>query len=79
MNKEELQEEAGKILSELGARDVKFSDEASDKIVASFNWENVVSFKPSLSGWTYSGIQLDPTKEREYRIEFSKEPSEMSS
>ena len=79
MNKEELKKQIKKLLENLGAEEIQFSDIESNKVIASFNWKNVISFKASLSGWTYTGIQLDPTHKREYIIEFSKESTNPAS
>ena len=71
MEKEELKQQVKKTLEELGAKDIQFLEDG-DKVIASFNWEKVVSFKVILDGWKYTGIQLDPTRERQYKIEFYK-------
>jgi len=73
MNKKELKQEVKKILEDLGATEIQFSDVEPDKVIASFNWENVISFKAFLSGWTYTGIQLDLVNGKKYKIEFSRE------
>ena len=73
MDKEELKEQVKKILENLGATEIQLSDVEPNKVIVTFNWENVISFKASLPGWTYTGIQLDPTNGRKYKIEFSRE------
>lgn len=73
MNKEELKEKVKKLLEGLGATEIQFSDVEPNKVIASFNWKNVISFKAFLPGWTYTGIQLDLTNGRKYKIEFSRE------
>lgn len=70
MEKEELKNIVKKVLEDLGAKDVQFKDIGLDKVVAIFNWEKIVSFKAEINGWKYTGIQLDSTKERQYKIEF---------
>lgn len=70
MNQEELKEQVKKLLEELGAQGIEFPNTEPHRVIARFNWKNVVSFKASLPGWEYSGIQLDPTREKEYQIEF---------
>ncbi len=59
-------------LKKMGCEDISFSYPKEDTIVAKFNCKEVTSFVSDLPGWTYSGIHLDPSKERQYQIEFKK-------
>jgi len=79
MDKEKLKKQVKQILEELGATEIQFPDTGPDKVIVNFNWKNVISFKASLSGWTYTGIQLDPTNGRKYKIEFSRESTNPTS
>lgn len=72
MEKEDLKIKVEEILKNMGCEDIIFSDDGDSGIEALFNCKEVVSFKTPLSGWTYSGIQLDESKRRQYKIYFKK-------
>lgn len=72
MNAEELKHKVKKILEEMGCTDLLFPDPKENLIVAIFNCKNLTSFKGTIEGWTYSGIHLDPTGKRQYKIDFVK-------
>lgn len=72
MNKEELIKTVEQTLTNMGCTDIIFPDPKDDVIVATFNCKVLTSFKASLEGWTYSGIHLDPTNNRQYKIDFIK-------
>ena len=57
-------------LTEMGGTDITFPDSKDNLIVATFNCKNLTSFKAIIEGWTYSGIHLDPTSNRQYKIDF---------
>lgn len=60
------------ILEKMGCTDVIFSDIKDNLIVATFNCKNLTSFVSDIPGWRYSGTQLDPSHERQYKIDFVK-------
>jgi hypothetical protein len=72
MSTEETKELIRKSLEQMGATDILFPDPKEDLVVATFNCKEITSFVTSIPGWTYSGIHLDPTKNRQYKIDFSK-------
>ena len=59
-------------LKEMGATDILFPDTKDNLIVATFNCKEITSFVTNIPGWTYSGIHLDPTGKRQYKIDFQK-------
>ena len=71
MDKEQLQEKIKDVLEKMGCTDVIFKDVGLD-FYAAFNSKEVTSFVASVDGWKYSGIQLDSSGERQYRIDFKK-------
>lgn len=74
MNKEDLKSQIQGILTNMGYTSITFSNGPENIVVASFDAKELTSFKTELAGWTYSGIQLDMTGSRQYRIEFRKVP-----
>jgi len=70
---EELKTEVEKVLVNMSCTDILFSDPKDNLLVAIFNCKELISFKADLPGWTYSGIHLDPTKTRGYKIDFQKQ------
>ena len=70
LNQEELKVEITKALQNMGCSDILFSVSKDDLIVVVFDCKELTSFKMELPGWTYSGIQLDPTRTRQYKIDF---------
>ena len=75
MNKEELKEKIEEVLKIMGGKDISFSDNGDSMVTVLFNSEEVISFKAETPGWTYSGIQVDESKTRQYKITFKKEES----
>ncbi len=71
MNKEQAQEKIKDILEKMGYSDIIFR-EIESGFCAAFNSEEVTSFVTDIEGWKYSGVQLDPLKERQYKIDFKK-------
>lgn len=69
-------EEARKLIKGLlekkGCIDVSFPDLKDDIIVTTFNCKELTSFNQPIRGWVYSGIQLDPSRQRQYKIDFKK-------
>lgn len=72
MTKEELKEKIKEAIRIMGGKDILFSDNGDSMVTVLFNSEEVVSFKAETSGWRYSGIQLDESKTRQYKISFKK-------
>jgi hypothetical protein len=70
LNQQELKTEITKALESMGCSDILFLDSKDDLLVAVFNCKELTSFKLELPGWKYSGIQLDSTHTRQYKIEF---------
>ena len=69
---EELKKEVEKVLINMSCTDILFPDPQDKLLVATFNCKELISFKANLPGWNYSGIHLDPTKNRGYKIDFQK-------
>ncbi|GEM_PF-2111258 len=71
LNQEELKKEIEKILINMSCTDILFPDSKDNLVVVIFNCKELTSFKADLPGWIYSGIHLDPSKTRGYKIDFS--------
>ncbi len=74
-NHEEVKNRVEQKLKEMGCTDIEFPNPKDDLIVAIFNCKEITSFKDELPGWTYSGIHLDPTHTKQYKIDFIKTQS----
>ena len=72
LNQEELKTEITKALQNMGCSDILFSIPTDDLIMVAFDCKELTSFKIELSGWTYSGIQLDTAHARQYKIDFKR-------
>ena len=72
LNQEELKREVIKALENMGCSDILFPNPKDELMVAVFNCKELTSFKMDLTGWAYSGIQLDPTHTRQYKIDFAR-------
>lgn len=72
MNKEQASNRIEEILNQMGCSEISFSDSIENLIVVTFNCKELTSFVANIIGWVYSGIQLDPTNERQYKIDFKK-------
>lgn len=70
LNQQELKTEITKTLENMGCSDISFLDSKDDMIVVVFNCKELTSFNMELPGWKYSGIQLDSTHTRQYKIDF---------
>lgn len=70
LDAQELKKEVEKILTDMGCSDILFPDPKDDLIVTIFNCKELTSFQADLPGWTYSGIHLDPSGVRGYKIDF---------
>lgn len=72
MNKEVIQEKIKEILEKMGSTDVSFTDIGPDSFFVAFNSKEVTSFVADIDGWKYSGVQLNASGERPYKIDFQK-------
>lgn len=72
MNKEDLKIKVQEVLISMGYTNITFSNGEENLLVVSFDSMELTSFKADLSGWTYSGIQLNTSGQRQYKIEFRK-------
>ncbi|OGG36771.1 hypothetical protein A2110_01010 [Candidatus Jorgensenbacteria bacterium GWA1_54_12] len=72
MNQEELKSEIQKKLTEMGFENILLRELDENTLIVLFNAKEITSFKEELSGWIYSGIYLDHSNERQYRIDFRK-------
>jgi hypothetical protein len=72
MKMQEIKKIIEESLKKMDCSDINFIDEKDNLIVVIFNCKEITSFITDLPGWTYSGIHLDPTKERQYKIDFKK-------
>ena len=73
MEIEEAKEIIRTTILNMGGENIAFQ-ESEDKngLVVLFNCKEITSFVADVGGWLYSGIQLDPTGEHQYKIEFKK-------
>lgn len=72
MDKNSIIAKVKEALEKMGCTEISFPDPKEDLVIATFNCKEVTSFVTEIPGWTYSGIHLDPTKERQYKIDFAK-------
>lgn len=72
MNIEKIKQTIQKILEDMNCTDILFQESKDDLIVATFNCKEITSFVTVIPGWKYSGIQLDSSGERQYKIVFRK-------
>lgn len=72
MQKEQVEKIIEEILKGMGCTEIVFTDSKEDFIVVTFNCKEITSFVTDIQGWTYSGIHLDPTHTRQYKIDFKK-------
>ena len=73
MKYEETIKVISKVLEQMGAVDIAFQDtKKNNLIIAVFNCKEVTSFIADITGWVYTGIQLDPTGGHQYKIDFTK-------
>lgn len=70
LNQQELRTEITKTLESMGCSNISFLDPKDELIVVVFDCKELTSFKTELLGWKYSGIQLDSTHTRQYKIDF---------
>ena len=72
MQQEEVRKIVKETLEKMGCADILFSGAKENLLVATFNCKEITSFVADIPGWFYSGIHLDPTKERQFKIDFKK-------
>jgi hypothetical protein len=72
MKTEEVKKIIEEALKNMGCTDILFPDLKEGLIVVIFNCKEITSFVTAIPGWTYSGIHLDTSKERQYKIDFQK-------
>ena len=72
MDKETAKTKIKETLTRMGSMDVSFEETDENTILVKFNCDRLTSFVEEIIGWSYSGISLDPTKERQYKINFKK-------
>lgn len=59
-------------LKNMGCTDINFPKLEETLIGVVFNCREITSFVTEIPGWTYSGIHLDDSKSRQYKIDFFK-------
>lgn len=62
-------------LRAMGGEEILFPDSKENLVMVLFNSKELTSFKAELPGWVYSGTHLDPTRVRQYKIDFVKNPA----
>ena len=72
MTPEETQKIITEALESMGCTEIKFQKQEPEAIDVIFNCKEFTSFVKGIPGWTYSGIQLDTSGERQYKITFRK-------
>lgn len=72
MDKEKALIKVKEALEKMGCTDISFSETGDEIIVVTFNCKEITSFVAEIPGWTYSGIHLNPTSGRQYKIDFKK-------
>lgn len=72
MDKEQSISKIREVLEKMNCEDILFSDSDANTIIVVFNCKEITSFVANINGWTYKGIQLDPTKQRQYKINFDR-------
>ena len=72
METEEIKKIIEEALKNMGCTDIMFPDPKDNLLVAIFNCKEITSFVTNIPGWAYSGIHLDPTGLRQYKIDFKK-------
>lgn len=65
-----IQDEILKYLEKMGCTNITFSNAPSNQVTVSFDCKDLTSFTADLPGWKYTGIELDPTGARQYKMEF---------
>lgn len=72
MNTEDAKKLIEASLKNMGCVDITFPEPKENLLVALFNCKEITSFVTNVPGWTHSGIHLDPTRARQYKIDFRK-------
>lgn len=72
MSLEEAKGEILKALQRMGCLKIFFQEQRPNSVVVTFDCKDLTSFKAEVPGWHYSGIELDETQERQYKIVFKR-------
>ena len=74
MEKQEALKKIEEALEKMGCTDLSTLEENSSEnyFTVIFNCKLLTSFVAELPGWVYSGIQIDPLRKRQYKIDFRK-------
>ena len=72
MSQEQILNKIKEALERMGCTEISLVEHEKNSIIATFNCKEVTSFVADIPGWTYSGIQIDPTKKHQYKIDFRK-------
>ncbi|MBI4363382.1 MAG: hypothetical protein HY545_00860 [Candidatus Doudnabacteria bacterium] len=72
MSKEDIKNLINEYLTKIGCSGVLFDEPDENTIRALFDATELISFKNEVPGWTHSGIQLDTSGQRKYKIEFKR-------
>ncbi|HLD04256.1 MAG TPA: hypothetical protein VJG90_00910 [Candidatus Nanoarchaeia archaeon] len=73
MLQEELIKKIKAALENMSCAEVSFPEPKDNFVIATFNCQALTSFKAELPGWKHSGISLDPSGKKQFKIEFIKE------
>lgn len=68
----DLKKVVNESLEKMACTDVQFSISSETEVVVAFNCKEITSFVTEIPGWTYGGIRLDASGDREYSIDFKK-------
>ncbi len=72
MSVEGIKDLINQYLTKIGCSGVLFEEPDQNTIRALFDAAELISFKDDVPGWVNSGIQLDQSRQRQYKIEFKK-------
>jgi len=72
MSKDEIKNVINQYLSQAGCTQFLFEEPDENTIIVLFNSKEIISFNSPLQNWVSTGIQLDDSKKRQYKIEFKK-------
>jgi hypothetical protein len=70
MKKEEAKTKIEEGLKQMSCTDIIFADSEENLIVVTFNCRELTSFVTIIRGWFSSGVHLDPSKNRQYKLDF---------
>ena len=72
MEKEQVKKIIEETLQKMNCGDISFLEDKDGSLTVVFNCKEITSFVASITGWTYSGIQLNSNGEHQYKIDFKK-------